>query len=54
MDFELPVTLSAGTYWVGFAAITDEEEDPITIYFNDRLLTGNSTQVYWRNPGDGF
>jgi parallel beta-helix repeat protein len=55
LDLIKPVTLPAGTYWVGFQALTDVARyNTGRVYFSHRGITANSTQAYWRNPLDGY
>ncbi|MBN2790282.1 MAG: right-handed parallel beta-helix repeat-containing protein [Candidatus Delongbacteria bacterium] len=55
LDFEKPISLSAGTYWIGFQALTDTTEyDVGNVYFRTRSTSSNSTNAYWRNPLDGY
>jgi len=49
-----PISLDAGTYWIGFSIQLEYGTIEIQGYANQRAATDNDTPGYWRNPGDGF
>ncbi|MDD2323470.1 MAG: T9SS type A sorting domain-containing protein, partial [Bacteroidales bacterium] len=53
-DLTDPITLDAGTYWIGFNMILEYGTAEIQGYAGQRAATDNDTPAYWRNPGDGF
>ncbi len=54
VEFDTPVTLTAGTYWIGFNMTLSYSPLSIQCYANQRTTVVNETPGYWRNPGDGF
>ncbi len=54
VDFNDPVTLDAGTYWIGFNMILDYTPLEVQCYAYQKVSLINGTEAYWRNPGQGF
>jgi len=55
-EFATPITLDAGTYWVGMNARFDYAQgaDQVQSYCLQRTGNEMGTSASWRNPGGGF
>jgi uncharacterized protein YegP (UPF0339 family) len=53
VDLATPITLEAGTYWIGYSIIMDYAVNG-QAYAMMRDNLDNATEGYWRNPLDGF
>lgn len=54
VDFNDPVTLDAGTYWIGFNVPLAYGTAENRSYAYQKASEVNETPAYWRNPGGGF
>ncbi len=52
--FDSPITLSAGTYWIGWQVVLDYGIYGAQGYAHLKTTNVNNSPGWWRNPGDGF
>lgn len=52
--FDTPITLTAGTYWIGWQVVLDYGAYGAQGYAHLKTTNVNNSPGWWRNPGDGF
>lgn len=54
VTFDPAITLTAGSYWLGYNMRLDYGDLEVQCYANQKISLVNETPAYWRNPGNGF